>query len=617
MSSSSASVPTDPIENARWRQFVLTRGAGNPHLQRQLIEHCKADPVFYVNTFVWQFNPKKRNGPTVAPFVLWDFQVDALREILRAVKEGADLVIEKSREMGASWLCLIAFEWLWHFYPNQKFLCISRNADMVDDRAEPDSLFWKLDFIHSHTPDWLMPRGWVPARHRKQMRFLNPENGSVITGQASTGKAGVGGRATAMFVDEFSQIAEDFEVLHRTSDTTNCRIFNGTHTSLDTAFYQLCNPENASYSFVRRLRMHWTSHPDKVAGLYEWNPESQKVEVLDKSFQYPEGFDFARDQGPTGGPHPFVRSPWYDTECKRKGSSRAVAMDLDIDARGSSKQFFDAFRIATLKRECVPPYWEGEIEFDPDTGEPKGLTEAAGGRLRLWLRPDPRGRFQPMKYGAGADLSYGTGATPTCMTVVSGIGEKVAEWTCARTDPSDFAPIAIAICRTFVDATGQGAYFAWEMPGPGIKFCERVLELGYANVFYNENKTSILRKQSDKPGWYASVKSKFPLLSDYRTALGSRMFVNRSERALDECLAFAYTRTGVEHTGSLSEEDPSGAREGHGDHVIADALAWMCVRDWVTKPAPTAATGGPDPRSLAFRRQLRQDRDREESAWGF
>src|SRR5207247_1504773 len=98
-----------------------------------------------------------------------------------------------------SWMCLIVMEWLWHFHPWKKFLAISRNAEAVD-ADDPDSLFWKIDFMHRYQPKWLMPKGYEAKKHRRLMYYGNPENGSTITGQASTGKAGVGGRATWMFV---------------------------------------------------------------------------------------------------------------------------------------------------------------------------------------------------------------------------------------------------------------------------------------------------------------------------------------------------------------------------------------------------------------------------------
>src|SRR5260370_31721848 len=161
---------------------------------------CREDILLYVNTFVWQFTPRRRGGLQVGPFVTWDFQDEALLTMLDCIEEDEDLCIEKSREMGASWMLLMVFEWLWHFQPWQKFLLISRNEKAVEDE-DPDSLFWKIDFMHRYQPDWLMPR-----MKRRKLFYGNEDNGSTITGQASTGKAGVGGRATAMGIDQFSPI---------------------------------------------------------------------------------------------------------------------------------------------------------------------------------------------------------------------------------------------------------------------------------------------------------------------------------------------------------------------------------------------------------------------------
>ena len=121
---------------------------------------------------------------------------------------------------------------------------------------------------------------------------------------------------------------------------------------------------------------------------------------------------------------------------------------------------------------------------------------------------------------------------------------------------------------------------------------------------------------SDVPGWYPSVNSKRLLLEEYRAALHARSFINRSWDALDECLSFRYTLQGtVEHgREATGGDDPSGARANHGDRVIADALAWMLAR----KYAQSARPDDPDevvPGSLAWRRNLVEDRKRLEEAW--
>lgn len=578
-------------------------------VQEGLRRKCQDDLLFYVNAFVWQFNPRER-GEEVGPFLTWDFQEEAMRVMLRCIEEGEDLVIEKSREMGASWMMLLVFEWLWHFHPWQKFLLISRNEKAVEDE-DPDSLFWKLDHVHRYLPGWLMPR----KMRRRKLFFGNDELHSTITGQASTGKAGVGGRATAMGIDEFSQIAEDYEVLHRTSDTTSCRIFNFTHLGLDTAAYELTDPNSAVGAFVKRLNLHWTRHPHKRRGLYR--VEGNKVEVLDKSYVYPEGFEFVMSGEPSGGPCPGLRSPWYDRQCKRKGSARAVAMDLDINPTGSVAQFFDAIIIRQLiEVYCVAPVWEGHVGYDRDTGQPTELIRGAKGPLRLWINPDKDGKLPKGIYTIGGDISTGCGQTNSCLSIINArTGEKVGEFTTARIDAKALAPVATALGRLLRDERGEEAKLCWEFPGPGLAFGATVMELGYRNVYYRTNELlPFARKPSDVPGWGSTGNNKRLLLEDYREALFSRKVVNRSKEAMEECLKFKYNQSGHVVHGSEDTNDPTGALVNHGDRVIADALAWKMAKEMdrdVRQQGEERVTVG----SLAWRRDIHEARLQEAEAW--
>ena len=83
----------------------------------------------------------------------------------------------------------------------------------------------------------------------------------------------------------------------------------------------------------------------------------------------------------------------------------------------------------------------------------------------------------------------------------------------------------------------------------------------------------LARKQSDTPGWFSTKEGKLSLLGDYRKALASGEFINRSYQAIREAREYVFTATGsVEHARSINTVDPTGARENHGDRVIADAL---------------------------------------------
>ncbi len=589
-------VPKERAANLRFRKELLLRSRQDNLLRAGYRAACRQDLLFYVNAFVWTFDP--RTQLKLLPFVTWPVQDRAFLTILDCIEQGRDLVIEKSRDMGASWMSLVVMEWLWHFHPGMSFLMVSRKEGLVDAPGDPDSLFWKVDFVHKHLPLWLRPE-----TDRRRLHFGNVGNGSTIDGESTTAAAGVGGRRTAMFIDEFSRIEEGYQLLAGTADTTRCRIFNFTPYGTNNAAYDLARRED-----VKKLRLHWSEHPEKAAGLYR--SQAGKVEVLDALFVYPPDFNFTLD-GRT-------RSPWYDGECRRRANEREVAQMLDIDYQGSAYQFFDRWTIQTLMAEyCVPAYWEGDVLFDPDTGKFLGLERREGGPLRLWCHLSKDDRPPPGKYAAGADLSTGSGATNSCFAVVDcTTGEKVAEYTSPFLRSEQMAPRCVALCWAFKDEANEGALFAWEYGGPGVVFGKEVVETyGYRNIYYRRAENRIEKKVSDFPGWYPNPDLKTLLLQEYRAALSTRQMVNRSKEALEETLKFIHDKNGqVLHAGEIGGNDPSGARANHGDRVIADALAWKMamMRDVQKKKEEVVEV---EVGSLAWRRLLAESRNREEKAW--
>lgn len=565
-------VPRERVSNLKFRLFVLRRAKNNRPLQLALLEACRKDILFFINVFCFQFNPNSIGtvSTEIGPFITWVCQDEAFREMIDCVEQRRDLLIEKSREMGASWMCLILFVWFLLFFKNKDFLVISRDEKSVDNRGNMKSLFPKIDFILERLPDWMAGKRIM----RKKLFFRNKDNNSSITGEASTGDSGVGGRAWAMFIDEFSAIKEDHYVRQRTSDTSGCRIFNGTHRGMETAFYELSQaPE------VRKLRLHWSQHPDKVKGLYRMG--KAQVDVLDKSYVYPDDFRYVMDGSPNGGPYPGLRSPWYDEQCVRKGSPRAVAIDLDINPSGSVTQFFEPNVIRGLQGMfCLPAYRNYELSADRETGRLKEIIEKQDGHLSLWCHLDRNDRPQKSTYSIGIDTSAGTGATPSCISIVDcQTGEKIGEYTNAHVQAHELAPLVTALGWLFEDKDCVPAFLIWERQGPGTTLGMEIMKLGYRRVYFALNEMKPVfqaMKSGDIPGWYPSDDNKRLLLEEYRSALKRHDFINRSESALDECLAFRYSDNGrqVFHPKQINGQDPSRAGVNHGDHVIADALAW-------------------------------------------
>ena len=328
-------VPIEPVANVQFRIKLLKACAADPVLRAGILEICRNDLIFWIACFAWQFNPKKKGVDAVGPFIPWDFQIEGFlsrpdthgkKGILWAYENDRPMVVEKSRELGASWCFLLFQVWLCLFQKHVQCLNISKSADAVDDKS-PDSLFWKIRHIHEHLPDWM--KGEIV---QEKFYFGYRKTKSHNTGVASTGRAGVGGRASVIFIDEFSQIKEATEVRQRTAGTSDCRFFNGTHLGVGTEFYNL----TASPEFPK-LVWHWSQHPEKKKGLYHYDQVTNKVAALDKTYQYPPDFKFVTDGLPTGGPFPGLRSPWYDWKVIDIGNPRGVAMELDIDPKGAAR----------------------------------------------------------------------------------------------------------------------------------------------------------------------------------------------------------------------------------------------------------------------------------------
>lgn len=619
-----AKVPKDPIANRRFRLDLIRESAGSVDARDWLRAACKDDPIFYFNAFVWTYDPRLPENEKILPFITFSIQDDAIRRLNDAIEYGRDVVIEKSRDMGVSWICCGLFEKRWHFNRDQTFMMISRDADEVDKPGYPDCLFWKIDAIHRHLPSWLMPRGWDARRNRKKMVFDNPENGSTINGEATVAGAAVGGRKTAMLMDEFSRIPFAYELLLGTADSSRCRIFNFTPYGTSNSAYDLATRTN-----ITKLRLHWSADPRKNQKMYKWDGEHQKLRYYrwndekleieecgphlytteDDDLQVPEHprkFEPVRDG--------VLRSPVYDREDTRRANRQAMAMMWDIDYIGSEWNFFDKTLLTQLCREtAIAPLWEGDIQFDEATGDLECFEEKRGGPLKLWvsLTRDlgvPRGA---RGYAAGCDIALGVGATPSCISIGDvATGVKVASYVNAYDKPERLAAKAVALGNAFRSKDDAPMFLAWERNGPGNTFGDRVMELGYTDVYIEgENQRANTRTQR-KPGWGNDNRQKLQdLLGQYSAALSQRRFVNRDEDAIRECERFKVTDKGIEYVASGKRARVSvnadSSREQHGDRVIADAIMWLASR----------YMGGPDglpeeraeepermPNTLAFRR---------------
>jgi hypothetical protein len=582
-------------KNLEFRREIIKLCVKDEGYAKEIRRVCKADVLFYLNTFAWTYNPFDV-GFESKPFITrTTYQDYLIMSVVNAYFEGHDLYLEKSREMGGTWCVIYPTEWIWHFYESKNFLFVSRTEDCVEKKEDPQSLFWKFDFQIKNLPKFLQPIVEKTDMHRRNLL-----TGSVCGGESTQANVARSGRYTGILLDEFSAVKEGFEVLSSTQYSTKCRIFLSTHLGVTTAFYSIGQTE------IESIKLHWTLDPAKTVGLYRWR--NKKLEILDKEYKFPSNFEF-KDWG-----EGKYGSVYYNYERKRCVSDKAAAQELDICPFGSGNGFFDAefLNEVYIPIHCCNPWFEGELVIDDVETFQAHFEPLAGGRLKLWITVNSEGRLNEFdEFGIAADISAGTGASNSVMSVGRlATGEKVAEWCNNKTSPEKLALIAVCLAKMF-----NRAFMIWEMNGSGHIFCNKLLDdYGYDNIYYRQNDTSITKKVTDLPGWWNVGDNKLVLLGVYRNALAAQKFINHCRDAVKELLQFIYTAGGVEHESIANKTEDSESKKHHGDRGIADALLQKLFDLFDARPESERKK--PD-QCMAKRNELfDQLNKRDEDGWG-
>ena len=580
-------IPKDPAANVEWRSRMWDEARSDTVFQRGLLARVREDAVLWFGLFVWTFDPRREEGRRTLPMILWPAQEKALGDIVGAIDGQHDLVCDKSRDEGLTWLVLGEFARRFCVERECPMTCISRVEDCVDRRGDPDALFWKLDFLLGALPPWVVEAEEIERRY---LHFGNRRTFSTIDGRATTGDVGAGGRQRAMFFDEFARVPDDEEACASSKDTSRCRIFVSTPQVTGRAFKRM-----RFEGKIPVTTLHWSGDPRKNAGLYR--AHGGVLEVTDKGYSFAEGYPFVLDGK--------VRSPWYDKE-DRERSRLEMAENVDIEYVRSGTMVFDMDVLAQVRAQDVK---EPLTRYDWMDG-----MWIPGGRGRLAVWEEPR---SDTNYCVGSDVSMGQGASNSVSVVVDmESGRKVAELAAADLMPEEYAVWAAALCRRYGGATGV-AFHAWEQNGPGLIFGRTLLRAGERYIYWQrqERKDRPLatgRGVTRIPGWVSSRTNKFMLLGELNTALKRGSYVERCADAVKECEGYVIHESG-EVGPVFFRDDTSGAKATHGDRVIANGLAVLGMREQAKVPPPAEV---PAWNSWArIEAEILAERDKKDESW--
>ncbi len=255
-------------------QRLKINDACNRSKEAQILTYglCKDDPIFFIENFGWTFDPRPEHEPYHLPFILFPYQKDVIEWIIKKIKNGEDGLIEKSRDMGVTWLVIWTFIWFWRFSDTFSGLIGSYKEALVDNRTK-DSIFGMIDYGLDNMPKWLLPHRFKPKDHRQRMKLVNSENFNLIAGDTMNPDFARGSRKTAVFLDEGASWEYFRDAWESSGDTTPCRLTVSTPKGRN-AFAILRE------SGIDVLTIHWKKHPFKDDKWYEFEKERRTDEEV-------------------------------------------------------------------------------------------------------------------------------------------------------------------------------------------------------------------------------------------------------------------------------------------------------------------------------------------------
>lgn len=270
---------------------------------RLMLDVYAVDPVAFIEDFGWVKIPEYNNA--IKPLFLFEYQKRVIRKLQDSEFSNLDheILIDKPRGMGLTWIVLWYIYWRWLFTPNWTGFLLSRTEDEVDDGGNlPDSsLFGKLRWMIGKTPRFLLPDSFVPKGKKgtntdMSLRIVNPALGSAIIGSTTNANAGRSRRYSFIFIDECFSIERFSEVWRSLQSVARVKVFVSTvkQGKVYQDFRKLCE-EAGNY-----VSLKWSDHPfkdqvwyDEIIKKAEFDPEVMKEIVVDyalniKSQYYPE-----------------------------------------------------------------------------------------------------------------------------------------------------------------------------------------------------------------------------------------------------------------------------------------------------------------------------------------
>lgn len=514
-----------------YRDQLLNACEKDKELATEVLALCSKNIFWCFNTFFWTFDTR-RASPSV-PFILWPYQREFLQNLEDNLKESKDLLLAKSRDMGATWIILGWLLFHWRFDKGFQALIGSRLEELIDKHGDMATHFERLRWMTKHLPSWWLPAGFDVSKHAPYMQMVNNENGCAILGQTVTEGFSRQGRYRVTWVDEFAYCDSADSAWRAMSDSAPMRIAVSSVKGLGTKFSALRRSGT-----VQSIEMHWSKHPEKSKGLYcedHGNPAPSTCNWKTCS------------RASKTGVGKVLRSIWYDGECeRRKDDLSNIASELDIDELSSGNPYFNLGELMRQVPESAR--WRGFfVEVDHDVE----FRVDSNGPWYMWEPRDPSNM-----YALGADPSEGIGQDRSVAVIRDARERNLVCALVGQLRPDEFAFEISKAGRYY-----KNAKILCEREGAGYAV-NLDLSKEYGNLWYETKVDEVTQVQSKKFGWSTNLKTRPVILAQVAEEIATSSSKMRDPRLLEECQTFI-----VDDSGKPRADDGF-----HDDFVFAWAI---------------------------------------------
>lgn len=254
----------------RLQQLELLK---NPGMLASAKAYYANHPSEFIMHWMDTYNPRKRFDKWM-PFVFFHRQREFIDFLHELRNDGENGLVEKCRDAGATWLACGYSIWSWLFIDDDAIGWGSRKQDLVDKLGDPDSIFHKMRLILETLPPCFLPTGFSIDKHATFMRIINPENGSIISGEAGD-NIGRGGRKSIYFKDESAHYPRAELIEAALGNNTNCQVDISSVNGPGNIFHNRREAgidwkPGGTYErgFVRVFVIDWRDHPEKTEDWY-------------------------------------------------------------------------------------------------------------------------------------------------------------------------------------------------------------------------------------------------------------------------------------------------------------------------------------------------------------